>query len=81
MKEDLICVKEGRKYGYLDPTGLIVIEPRFALAFPGRFDEARDFTGGVALVCSDSRMFLIDQTGREIPIRRGGDGRTEKESA
>ena len=65
MKEDFIPIKEGRKYGYLDPTGLIVIEPRFDLAFP--------FYEGMALVAVIKKAVLgkavnrygyIDRTGR-----------------
>jgi len=46
------------KFVYINRTGHTVIE--------GPFDEARHFSGGLALVRFNGRWFHIDKTGREV---------------
>src|SRR5437868_2642270 len=49
-----LIVKIGGKYGYIDRTGKIIINPQF--------DEANNFSGGLAEVCLGKCPFFADQT-------------------
>jgi len=49
----------GAKYGYIDKTGKVVIEPQF-------FDEAWDFYEGLAMVKVGDKWGYIDKAGRMV---------------
>jgi hypothetical protein len=51
-------VKIGFKWGYIDKTGKVVIEPQFT--------EARDFNQGIARIKTGSRWGYIDDTGKIV---------------
>jgi hypothetical protein len=56
FKEGLKAVRDGRgKWGYIDRTGKIVINPQF--------DQPGDFHGGIASVELNGRTRYIDKTG------------------
>ncbi|MGQ0540656.1 MAG: WG repeat-containing protein [Blastocatellia bacterium] len=57
FKEGRLAVKRGGKWGYIDMTGRMVIEPQF--------NEAKEFSGGVAQVVTENhRHHWIDASGR-----------------
>ncbi len=56
FSEDLAFVKVDEKYGYVDGTGRMVIEPRF--------DLASEFFGGLAAVMVGEKWGYIDRTGK-----------------
>jgi hypothetical protein len=60
LNEGLAYVRVGKKWGYVDKAGSIVIKPRFALA--------DDFSEGLALVQphADGKYGYIDKTGKMV---------------
>ena len=62
FNESLAKARIGDKWGYIDKTGRVRIEPRF--------EDARDFTNGFAAVQVGDKWGYIDKTGRlAIPPR------------
>lgn len=60
--ESLAKARIGEKWGYIDKTGRVRIDPRF--------DDARDFTNGFAAVQVGTKWGYIDKTGKlAIPPR------------
>lgn len=49
---------QNKKHGYIDKTGEIVILPQF--------DEAGDFSEGIASVAISQKVGCIDRTGKNI---------------
>lgn len=59
FSEGLARVKIDDKYGYIDRTGKIVIEPKY--------DEAEQFSDGLALILNENNRYgYIDKTGRVV---------------
>lgn len=58
MEENRIPVKKFNKWGYLDSTGEIVIEPIY--------DSVEQFHNGYAIVCKNNLYGIIDVTGKCI---------------
>jgi hypothetical protein len=58
FSEGFAAALVGKKWGYIDKTGKMVINPQF--------DEAGQFTEGLALVTVGGRIGYIDNTGRYI---------------
>jgi hypothetical protein len=57
FREGRLAVKKAGKWGYIDKTGKLVIE--------AKFDEARDFSGGVAQVVTvNHQHHWIDSNGK-----------------
>jgi len=56
--QGLAAVRLGEKYGYIDRSGRVVIEPRFQFA--------QIFSEGLARVVKDDRSGYIDRTGRMV---------------
>ncbi len=56
--EGLAAVRLGDTYGYIDPSGRVVISPRFQFA--------HIFSEGLARVVTDDRSGYIDQEGRVV---------------
>lgn len=57
FKEGRLAVKKGGKWGYLDKTG--------KMAIPPQFDEANEFSGGVAQVVTDGHQHhWMDRNGK-----------------
>jgi len=54
----LFPIEKDGKWGYIDNTGRIVIKPQF--------DEARDFSEGLARVTIDGKFGYIDKTGKYV---------------
>ena len=54
----LARVKQNNKYGYIDKTGKIVIQPQF--------DEANAFYEGLASVEKNKKWGYIDKTGKIV---------------
>jgi hypothetical protein len=54
----LAAVKIGKKWGYIDKTGKVVIHPEF--------DDARNFSAGLAEVRIGERWILIDKMGKYV---------------
>ena len=54
----LYPVVRGGKWGYIDRKGFYVIEPRF--------DEAKEFDGGLARVKVGTKIGYIDKAGRYV---------------
>jgi len=54
--EGLALIEKDGKYGYIDPTGKIIIKPQFELAY--------NFLEGFALVKKGGKWGCIDKTGR-----------------
>jgi len=54
--EGLAAVKKAEKYGYIDKTGKIIIQPQF--------DDAYSFHEGLAKVTRDKKYEFIDKTGK-----------------
>jgi hypothetical protein len=57
----LFPIAVGDKWGYIDKTGTMVIQPRF--------DEIASFSAGLALVClddADDTWAYIDKTGKVV---------------
>lgn len=52
----LYLIKQDGKWGYIDVTGNVVIEPQFNAAY--------DFSGGLALVSADEKWTFIDEKGK-----------------
>lgn len=55
---NLFVIKDGGKYGYIDSTGKVVINPQF--------DEASPFQSGLARVRTDKKTSFIDTTGKIV---------------
>lgn len=53
---ELFPIYKDRKWGYIDNTGKVVIEPKF--------DEAREFVDGLAIVKMGGRYGYVDTTGQ-----------------
>jgi hypothetical protein len=51
-------VRMGRKFGFVDKTGKYVMNPQF--------DEARQFSEGLANVRVGGRWGIVDKTGRYV---------------
>lgn len=58
FSEDLAVVLIGRKYGYIDRKGKVVIKPRF--------EYADSFSEGLAAVCIDGKYGYIDKKGKIV---------------
>lgn len=57
FREGRLAVKRNGKWGYIDKTGKMVVE--------AKFDDAKEFSGGVAqVVTEDHRHHWIDSSGR-----------------
>ena len=53
----MAAVKTGGKWGYIDKTGKVVVEIKY--------DDAKDFSEGLAAVWKGGRYFYIDKTGKK----------------
>ncbi len=53
-----VCHKKTEKWGYMDPTGKIVIPPQF--------DRAFEFHEGVAVIEDDGKYGYVDKAGRIV---------------
>ena len=51
-----MAVQDGDKWGYIGRDGKIAIA--------AKYDEAQDFTDGIAVVRQGAKKFFIDKTGR-----------------
>ena len=58
MSENLIAVQIGEKWGYIDCSGEIVIEPIY--------EEAYEFTGGIARVEIGKKIGYINKLGQYL---------------
>ena len=61
FSEGLARFKKNNKYGFMDKTGTVVIEPQFP--------DAKDFSDGLARVCtgiSYGQWGYIDKTGKYV---------------
>ena len=57
FKEGRLAVKKAGKWGYIDKTGTMIIE--------AKFEEAKEFSGGVAQVVTDGHQHhWIDENGK-----------------
>jgi hypothetical protein len=59
---DLIPYRKGELWGYCDSAKKIIIEPRFAMAYP--------FYGNKAKVLMDGNDFLIDRSGNLTKVKK-----------
>jgi len=58
VREGLIAIKVGDKYGFVDKSGKVVISPKY--------DNVMPFVGGIAAVKRDKKVGFVDKTGKEI---------------
>ncbi len=58
VREGLIAIKVGDKYGFVDKSGKVVISPKYDAVIP--------FVGGIAAVKRDEKWGFVDKTGKEI---------------
>lgn len=58
FSDGLAPVVVGRKFGYINGHGEIVVKPQY--------EEASSFSEGVAVVCNDYRWGYINKTGKEV---------------
>jgi hypothetical protein len=58
VREGLIAIKVGDKYGFVDKSGKVVISPKYDAVIP--------FVGGIAAVKRDGKWGFVDKTGKEI---------------
>jgi hypothetical protein len=58
VREGLIAIKVGDKYGFVDKSGKFVISPKY--------DDVMPFVGGIAAVKRDEKWGFVDKTGKEI---------------
>jgi hypothetical protein len=59
--DDLCAVELDQKWGYIDPSGAIAIEPRWQIAF--------EFSEGLAAVCvsnNPEKWAYVDATGKVV---------------
>lgn len=72
FKEGLACVREGELYGYINKRGEFVIPPQF--------DDAQEFSEGLAWVVGSDRKKVgwIDKSGRWVVTGVGGRGFQEE---
>jgi hypothetical protein len=56
--EEFAAVKIGKKWGYVDKTGKVIIHLQF--------DDVRNFSEGLAEVRVGERWIFIDKTGRYV---------------
>ncbi|HXH18576.1 MAG TPA: WG repeat-containing protein, partial [Chitinophagales bacterium] len=61
--DEWFVFKKNGKYGYLNPNGEWMIQPKYETAFP--------FIEGIALVSLDGKKFLIDSRERSVPLPDG----------
>ncbi len=60
FNDDLIQVRLGERWGYMNGTGKLVIE--------AKYDDASEFNQGHAIVEMSRKFFVIDTKGKETPI-------------
>src|SRR5262245_48694072 len=58
FSEGLAVIQSGGKYGYIDRTGRVVIQPQF--------DQAEDFSGGMASIAIHYKHGYINQRGELV---------------
>jgi hypothetical protein len=58
VREGLIAIKVGDKYGFVDKSGKFVISPKY--------DDVMPFVGGIAAVKRGEKWGFVDKTGKEI---------------
>lgn len=56
--DGVCCFEERRKYGFVDGSGTIQLEPIY--------DKASDFNNGLSIVSIDNEIFLIDKNGYRL---------------
>jgi hypothetical protein len=56
--DGLLAFKQGEKWGFVDITGKVVIEPQY--------DEAKSFSNGLAGVCVDGRWGFINKGNKVV---------------
>ena len=56
--EGLYLIVENKKFGFMDKSGKVVVNPQF--------DRAFDFSDGLAVVVVGGKMGYIDKTGKYI---------------
>ena len=57
-KSGLFLIKQNDKYGYIDKTGKVVIEPQY--------ERASDFSEGLAAIAVEKKWGYIDTTGKTV---------------
>lgn len=65
FNDSLVTVKQGDKYGYMNEAG--------ELAIPAKYDKAREFDNGYAIVEENEKVSLIDTKG-EVKLTPAYDG-------
>jgi hypothetical protein len=64
FSEELAAVEIDGKWGFIDKTGQMVIQPQFAK--PSLFAKPYYFVGGLALVWAGEKWGYIDKTGKYV---------------
>jgi len=64
FEDDLIPVRQGEKWGYLNSDG--------KLAIPSKYDEVTDFGGGHALAKTGAKYVVLNTQGAESPVDGSG---------
>ena len=63
FSEGLAAVKINGKWGFIDKSGQMVIQPQFATNY---FSKPSYFSGGLALVWAGEKWGYIDMTGKYV---------------
>lgn len=66
FSEGLAYIEINNKWGFIDKTGKIIIQPRFKRDFDGNIFEAMKFKNGLAGVKENNKYGYIDKSGKFV---------------